>query len=98
MEARDLSQRSAVARVRGGIVDDPVVPLRLSREVSVHDLRPDPAIFLRVLLEALEHRLELLLHRRVVLLSRSTRAPLKAVELLTTEEVEAPAARAAPNL
>src|ERR1700676_2888976 len=32
MEARDLSQRSTIARVCGGIVDDHVVPLRLSRE------------------------------------------------------------------
>src|SRR6202022_4033824 len=93
MKARDLSQRSAVARVRGWIVDDHVVPLRLSREVSVHDLRLDPAIFLRVLLEALEHRLELLLHRRVVLLSRSTRTPLKGVQPVGPEEAEDPRQR-----
>src|SRR2546423_428757 len=88
MEACDLPQRSAIARIRGGIVDDHVISLRLSGEVSVHDLRLDPAILFRVFLETLEYWLELLLHGRVVLLSRSTRAPLKSVKLVEIEQAE----------
>src|SRR5256714_5753672 len=88
MEACDLPQRSAVARIRGGIVDDYVIPLRLSGEVSVHDLRLDPAILFRVFLEALEYWLEFLLHGRVILLFRSSRAPLKSGKLVEIKQVE----------
>ena len=63
MEARDLSQRSAIARVRGRVVDDDVVSLRLRREIAVDELGFDPAILFRVFLEALQRGLELILDR-----------------------------------
>jgi hypothetical protein len=63
MEARDLSQRSAIARVRGRVVDDDVVSLRLGREIAVDELRLDPAILFGVFLQALLGVLELVLVR-----------------------------------
>src|SRR6185436_12691026 len=88
MEARDLAQRATIAGISGRVVDDDVVALRLRGEVAVNDFRFDPARLLRVFLETLEGRLELVLHRCLVLVAGTARTPLQAIELVEIEQVE----------
>src|SRR5688500_1831717 len=88
MEAGNLAQRCAVARVRRGVVDDDVVPLRLRGKIPVNRGGFDPSVGFRVGLEPSERGLELVPDRRVVLLARSARSPLEAVELVEVEQLE----------
>ena len=48
MEPGDLAQRSAVARVRSGIIDDDIISLRLRRKIPVNRSGFDPPVSLRV--------------------------------------------------
>src|SRR5204862_5663987 len=87
VEARDLARR-AVSRVGGRIVDQKVVALRLGGEEAVHHLGLEPSFALRFTRQALEHRLEFVLHRRVILRARAAATPLQAIQLVQIEQRE----------